>query len=50
MTGKPTCFVVMGFREKTDPVSGKTFDLDKSYRILNQAGGRSCRSQLRPGR
>jgi hypothetical protein len=34
MNEKPTCFVVMGFREKTDPISGKTFDLDKSYRIL----------------
>jgi hypothetical protein len=31
---KPTCFVVMGFGEKTDPNSNKTFNLDKSYRIL----------------
>ena len=46
MNGKPTCFVVMGFREKTDPVSGKTFDLDKSYRILIkpavEAAGATC--------
>jgi hypothetical protein len=46
MNDKPTCFVVMGFREKTDPVSGKTFDLDKSYRILIkpavEAAGASC--------
>jgi Tetratricopeptide Repeats-Sensor len=46
MANKPTCFVVMGFREKTDPVSGKTFDLDKSYRILIkpavQAAGATC--------
>jgi hypothetical protein len=46
MNDKPTCFVVMGFREKTDPVSGKTFDLDKSYRILIkpavEAAGAAC--------
>jgi hypothetical protein len=46
MNGKPTCFVVMGFREKTDPISGKTFDLDKSYRILIkpavEAAGATC--------
>jgi hypothetical protein len=33
MPDKPSCFVVMGFREKTDPISGKTFALDKSYRF-----------------
>jgi len=46
MSDKPTCFVVMGFREKTDPISGKTFDLDKSYRILIkpavEAAGATC--------
>jgi MAP3K TRAFs-binding domain len=46
MPDKPTCFVVMGFREKTDPISGKTFDLDKSYRILIkpavEAAGATC--------
>jgi hypothetical protein len=46
MADKPSCFVVMGFREKTDPISGKTFDLDKSYRILIkpavQAAGATC--------
>ena len=46
MSDKPTCFVVMGFREQTDPISGKTFDLDKSYRILIkpavEAAGATC--------
>ena len=46
MSDRPTCFVVMGFREKTDPISGKTFDLDKSYRILIkpavEAAGATC--------
>src|SRR3984893_3708154 len=31
---KPTCFVVMGFNKKTDPNSGKVFDLDKSYKYI----------------
>ena len=30
----PTCFVVMGFNRKTDPNTGKVFDLDKSYRYI----------------
>ena len=30
--GKGTCFVVMGFGKKTDFESGRTFDLDTSYR------------------
>ena len=46
MADKPSCFVVMGFREKTDPISGKTFDLDKSYRMLIkpavEAAGATC--------
>src|SRR5262249_29436541 len=32
--GKKTCFVVMGFGKKTDFQQQKTFDLDKSYRII----------------
>jgi hypothetical protein len=32
--GKRTCFVVMGFGKKTDFETGRTFDLDKSYRNL----------------
>lgn len=32
--GKGTCFVVMGFGKKTDFETGRTFDLDKSYRNL----------------
>jgi hypothetical protein len=30
----PTCFVVMGFNKKTDPNTGKVFDLDKSYHYI----------------
>jgi hypothetical protein len=30
----PTCFVVMGFNTKTDPNTGKVFDLDKSYKYI----------------
>jgi tetratricopeptide (TPR) repeat protein len=29
-----TCFVVMGFNRKTDYQTGRTLDLDKTYRIL----------------
>ena len=32
MAGK--CFVVMGFGEKTDLATGRTLDLDKTYRII----------------
>ena len=28
---KPICFVIMGFGKKTDPSTGKTYDLDKTY-------------------
>src|SRR6185503_15260455 len=31
---KKKCFVVMGFGEKTDLATGRTLDLDKSYRII----------------
>jgi hypothetical protein len=30
----PSCFVVMGFNKKTDPNTGKVFDLDKSYKYI----------------
>ncbi len=30
----PTCFVIMGFGKKTDPASGREFDLDSSYRNI----------------
>ncbi len=33
-TRKKTCFVVMGFGTKTDFQQQKTYDLDKSYRII----------------
>lgn len=33
-TRKKTCFVVMGFGKKTDFQQQKTYDLDKSYRII----------------
>jgi tetratricopeptide (TPR) repeat protein len=29
-----TCFVIMGFHKKTDFPTGRTLDLDKSYRLL----------------
>jgi len=32
--GKGTCFVVMGFGKKTDFETGRTLDLDKSYRNI----------------
>ena len=31
---KKKCFVVMGFGEKTDFATGRTLDLDKSYRLI----------------
>lgn len=33
-TGKKRCFVVMGFGTKTDFQQQKTYDLDKTYRII----------------
>jgi len=42
----PTCFVVMGFNTKTDPNTGKVFDLDKSYKYIikpaAEAAGFTC--------
>ena len=34
MGDKKKCFVVMGFGEKTDLATGRTLDLDKTYRII----------------
>jgi hypothetical protein len=34
MPDKKRCFVVMGFGEKTDLATGRTLDLDKTYRII----------------
>ena len=31
---KKTCFVVMGFGKKTDFETGRTLDLDKSYKNM----------------
>lgn len=31
---KPLCFVIMGFGEKVDLATGRTLDLDKTYRII----------------
>lgn len=31
---RPTCFVIMGFGKRTDYATGRTLDLDKSYRNL----------------
>ncbi|WP_291138883.1 tetratricopeptide repeat-containing protein [Flavobacterium sp. UBA7663] len=33
---KKICFVIMGFGKKTDPSTGKTFDLDKTYKNIIQ--------------
>src|SRR5208283_1245416 len=30
----PTCFVIMGFGKKTDPATGREFDLDRTYRNI----------------
>ena len=42
----PICFVVMGFNTKTDPNTGKVFDLDKSYKYIikpaAEAAGFTC--------
>jgi hypothetical protein len=35
--GKPRCFVVMGFGEKTDHETGRVLDLDQSYRMIKSA-------------
>ena len=41
-----TCFVVMGFGKKTDFETGRTLDLDKSYRSITapavEAAGLRC--------
>ncbi len=34
MAEQPTCFVIMGFGKKTDFETGRTLDLDKSYRNM----------------
>lgn len=31
---KPICFVIMGFGKKSDPESGRTFDLNKTYKNI----------------
>ena len=42
----PTCFVVMGFNKKTDYATGRTLDLDKTYRTIIkpavEAAGVTC--------
>jgi hypothetical protein len=44
--GKRTCFVTMGFGRKTDFETGRTLDLDKSFRLLIkpavEAAGLQC--------
>lgn len=34
MDKKPICFVIMGFGKKTDFLSGKTYDLDQTYKNI----------------
>lgn len=36
MNKKKICFVIMGFGKKTDPSTGKTLDLDKTYKNIIQ--------------
>jgi len=44
---KGTCFVVMGFGKKTDFETGRTLDLDKTYKgIIKDAF--PARSNMRP--
>ena len=45
----PTCFVVMGFNKKTDPNTGKVFDLDKSYQYIIKPAVQA-RFRMRQGR
>jgi hypothetical protein len=46
MDAKKKCFVVMGFGEKTDLATGRTLDLDKTYRVIIrqavEAAGLEC--------
>jgi hypothetical protein len=44
VTGKPEdlCLVVQGFGRKTDPQSGRTLDLDASWRIIRDAVKRAA--------
>lgn len=37
-----TCFVIMGFGNKTDYSTGKTFDLDKTYQNIIKPAAESC--------
>jgi hypothetical protein len=53
---RPICFVVMGYEKKTDPVTSKVYDLDKSFRSVikkgvEDAGFRAVRSDMvmKPG-
>lgn len=34
MKNKPICFVIMGYGNKTDPETGNTLDLDKTYKNI----------------
>jgi len=35
-TSRPTCFVIIGYGRKTDPATGRTLDLDKTFEQLIQ--------------
>ncbi len=50
MADEPVCFVVMGFGKKTDYESGRTLDLDATYRIDHQAGSDERGLALHPRR
>lgn len=46
LKGRKYCFVIMGFGEKTDFATGRTLDLDKTYRLIIkkavEASGLEC--------
>ena len=42
MKKKPLCFVIMGFGKKTDPSTGRTIDLDKTYKNVIKPVVKSC--------
>ncbi len=41
-TATKTCFVIMGFGKKTDYPSGRTLDLDKTYRTIIKPVAEDC--------
>ena len=42
MSYKPICFVIMGFGKKSDPSTGKTFNLDQTYKNIIKPAVAAC--------